>query len=130
MSSPRRWRNSLVRSNLPVYSSMIADRNSSAFGGLVAVEDQPRREMGAHTLNRVRRRCAECGADGGLQISRPRALFTERVIEPAYLVQQTRARGESHHPRRRAHRPFAAVLSLGAFIGLPPEGGGVSHPFT
>src|ERR1022692_202965 len=34
--------------------------------------------------------------------------------------------GDSHHPRR----PFAAVLSLGAFIGMPPVGCGVSHPIS
>src|ERR1017187_10547285 len=34
--------------------------------------------------------------------------------------------GVSHHPRR----PFAAVLSLGAFIGMPPLGRGAGHPVT
>src|ERR1039458_1004876 len=34
--------------------------------------------------------------------------------------------GDAHHPRR----PFAAVLSLGAFIGMPPAGCGVGHPIT
>src|ERR1035441_5412898 len=34
--------------------------------------------------------------------------------------------GVSHHPRR----PFAAVLSLGAFIGMPPAGCGAGHPVT
>src|ERR1017187_5305241 len=34
--------------------------------------------------------------------------------------------GVSHHPRR----PFAAVLSLGAFIGMPPLGRGAGHPGT
>src|ERR1035441_4529884 len=34
--------------------------------------------------------------------------------------------GVSHHPRRR----FAAVLSLGAFIGMPPLGCGAGHPVT
>src|ERR1039457_2875348 len=32
--------------------------------------------------------------------------------------------GVSHHPRR----PFRAVLSLGAFIGMPPVGCGAGHP--
>jgi hypothetical protein len=34
--------------------------------------------------------------------------------------------GDAHHPRR----PFVAVLSLGAFIGMPPVTCGVSHPIT
>jgi hypothetical protein len=34
--------------------------------------------------------------------------------------------GDSHHPRR----PFAAVLSLGAFIGMPPAECGVGRPIT
>src|SRR5580693_4740672 len=34
--------------------------------------------------------------------------------------------GVSHHLRRR----FAAVLSLGAFIGMPPAECGVGHPIT
>src|SRR5579864_3414824 len=34
--------------------------------------------------------------------------------------------GVSHHLRRR----FAAVLSLYAFIGMPPVGCGVGHPIT
>src|SRR5271169_6032587 len=34
--------------------------------------------------------------------------------------------GVSHHLRRR----FAAVLSLGAFIGMPPVGCGVGHSTT
>ena len=34
--------------------------------------------------------------------------------------------GVSHHPRR----PFAAVLSLGARIGMPPVACGVGHPIT
>src|SRR5580704_8079626 len=34
--------------------------------------------------------------------------------------------GVSHHLRRR----FAAVLSLGAFIGMPPAERGVGHPIT
>jgi len=34
--------------------------------------------------------------------------------------------GVSHHPRR----PFAAVLSLGARIGMPPVACGVGHPTT
>jgi hypothetical protein len=32
--------------------------------------------------------------------------------------------GDAHHPRR----PFAALLSLGAFIGMPPVTCGVGHP--
>src|ERR1022692_4822943 len=34
--------------------------------------------------------------------------------------------GVSHHPCR----PFGAVLSLGAFIGMPPVGCGAGHPIT
>src|SRR5215472_594723 len=34
--------------------------------------------------------------------------------------------GDSHHPRR----PFAAVLSLGVFIGIPPAECGVGYPIT
>ena len=62
-----------------------------------------------YPTNRVRRGCAECGADGGLQIGRPHALFTERVIEPTYLVQQTRDIG---------HRAGERYLGLAGYRAL------------
>src|SRR5437762_11312150 len=34
--------------------------------------------------------------------------------------------GDRHHPRR----PFAAVLSLDAFIGMPPVDCAAGHPIT
>src|ERR1039457_1392477 len=37
-----------------------------------------------------------------------------------------RCGGDGPHPSR----PFAWLLSLGAFIGMPPAGCGVSHPIT